>query len=245
MNFVPQPAQVVLLWKLITTQGEAWKSDIQPVHLTEKKLRDDLVRHGFISEEKRKRERKGRRASTSGIYLRLEEKGWEWIANHMTATLSRSRATADVLEFVLRSLSQHLARHGFALADFMAEQNKISGAGFQPAAGEESWQAGSLPHNIIFNVSTVEEQIAAAYSVLTDQRSNVRVRLADLRNALSDIPNEQFDNAVRNMLRTGEVVLNRLDNPREIAPEDEAAKILTALGDPRHILHMEIPAYVQ
>ena len=90
----------------------------------------------------------------------------------------------------------------------------------------------------------IADRIVMAYRSLAHDRSNGRVRLKDLRRKLSDVPREQLDFVLSKMTRDGVVVLNRLDNPREITPEDDAAKLISPLGDPRHIMHMEIPAHV-
>ena len=227
MDYHPEPIQVLLLWKLATNNGVAWKADVKPAHITDKPRRDPLVRDGLISAETRKREIPGKRP-TRGLFITLEEKGWAWLADHLDAPISRSAAAADVLQSVLRLLQIHLDRRQLVLADFIEieEQNAIETI-TQPPPPEE-----------------IESRIVAAYASLADKRSNQRIRLRDLRGELSDLPREQLDQALNKMTREGVIVLNRLDNPREITPEDDAAKLVSPLGDPRHIMHMEITAHV-
>ncbi len=227
MEYHPEPVQVLLLWKLATSNGAAWKADIKPAHITDKGKRDSLVRYGLISEQQQKREIPGKRA-TRGLFFTLEEKGWAWLADHLDAPLSRSAAAADVLQSVLKMLQSHLSKHRMVLADFIdsEEENASEAVADVPAT------------------DVIADGIVTAYRSLSDDRSNGRVRLKDLRRKLSDVPREQLDLVLNKMTREGVIVLNRLDNPREITPEDDAAKLVSPLGDPRHIMHMEIPAHV-
>ena len=100
MEYVPEPIQVLLMWKLATADGQMWKSDIKPAHMTDKPKRAALVHHGFISVETRKREVAGKRPSQSLLFT-LEERGWAWLADHLDAPISRSSAAADVLQLLL------------------------------------------------------------------------------------------------------------------------------------------------
>lgn len=284
----PDPAQTLLLWHLATHGGEAWLADL-PATLASKPRRSGLIRDGLIAEEKQPRPRPGKR-TVQALRLTLQEKGWAWLADHLQAPLSPSKAAAEVLQGLLAALQLHLERHRLALADFLVGDHASgdaavpesdtgdSGAGdsdtrqgeaaldamgqgragqgravapqpatgdFQPPACGGLQPAGGLAAATdAAPDDSVAERITAAYAVLAEHRSNGRVRLAALRSELADLPRETLDTALQRMLRAGKLVLGRLDNPLEITPEDDAAKLLTALGDPRHIMHMEIPAHV-
>lgn len=64
-----------------------------------------------------------------------------------------------------------------------------------------------------------------------------RVRLADLREALPDVPREELDKALKDSQQAGNLVLMRLDNPQEIGPRDLSGKLDIAGAD-RHILYL-------
>lgn len=266
----PDPAQTLLLWHLATHGGEAWLADL-PATLASKPRRSGLIRDGLIAEEKQPRPRPGKR-TVQALQLTLQEKGWAWLADHLDAPLSPSKAAAAVLQRLLAALQSHLERHRLALADFLVSDNLRADA--DPATSSEAAQKGAAldeteqgravaprpaqrdlqqPDRGELQLAgsldaaqsdPVEARITAAYAVLAEQRSNGRVRLAALRRELADLPRETLDAALQRMLRAGKLVLGRLDNPLEITPEDDAAKLLTGLGDPRHIMHMEIPAHV-
>ncbi|TWT94167.1 hypothetical protein Pla100_37770 [Neorhodopirellula pilleata] len=61
---------------------------------------------------------------------------------------------------------------------------------------------------------------------------------------ISHVIQQQLDETLQRMSRTGVMVLNRLDNPAEIAADDRAAEFTTSIGEPRQIIHMEEPAHV-
>ncbi len=237
MEHQPDPVQTLLLWNLAANQGSAWLADLTST-LTDKSKRASLVRDGLIDEQKRPRVRAGKR-TVQAIQLTLEDKGWAWLADHPTAPVSQSKAAADVLQGLLEILAVHLERNQWLLSDFMTPD---------ATAGTEPSPADPLPADDEELDNSLDEmletRIANAYAELANHRSAARVRLADLRRRLTDLSREQVNAALQKMTRDGRVVLNRLDNPLEITAEDEAAKLVTGLGDPRHIMHMEILAHV-
>jgi|GEM_PF-1881964 len=245
MEHQPDPMQSLLLWNLAANQGSAWLADLKST-LAEKSKRTPLIQAGLIVEEKRPRVRAGKRAAQA-IQLTLEDKGWAWLADHPHAPISQSKAAADVLQAVLGIIASHLERNRLALADFMtaeaAEATPPSASNSQPASPEAP-QHSSIEDPDASLGELLETRIADAYAELANYRSAARVRLADLRQRLSDWSPEQVNVALQKMTRDGRVVLNRLDNPLEITADDEAAKLVTGLGDPRHIMHMEILAHV-
>lgn len=246
-EYEPSPSQVLLIWRLAGLNGEAWLADITPAALGKKLHRDSLLRAGLIDEETRRRERAGKRA-TRGTYITLTDEGWAWLAEHLDAPVSkRGRAAADVLEMILRKLKVHLRGHRIALADFITGEPE-AGAPASPSLEPHSAQPASAdpaatPTAPQLDLSQVIQRIRSTYARLADNRPGARVRLADLRRELADISRSQLDQALEQMTRAGSVVLNRLDNPAEISPADDEAKILTELGDPRHIMHMELTVH--
>jgi hypothetical protein len=236
MDHHPDPVQALLLWNLAANKGSAWLADLKST-LTDKSRRDLLIQSGLISEQKCPRVRAGGR-TVRATQLTLEEKGWAWLADHLDAPISQSKAAADVLQLFLAAMQAHLDRHNLALADFMS---------LEPAEDAEPPSPHQPPTAELDEPQPIEltaSRIATIYASLTQNRSNHRVKLADVRRELSDLARADVDAALQRMASDGIIVLGRLDNPLEITAEDETAKLLTGLGDPRHIMHMEIHAYV-
>jgi len=245
MEHQPDPMQSLLLWSLAANRGSAWLADLKST-LADKSKRMSLIHAGLILEEKRPRVRAGKR-TVRAVQLTLEDKGWAWLADHPHAPVSQSKAAADVLQALLGMIAVHLERNRLALADFMtpdaAEAPLPSVAEPLPAQVKTPQRFNAEEPNESLS-ELLESRIADAYAELAHHRSASRVRLADLRRRLPDLTREQVNATLQKMTREGRVVLNRLDNPLEITAEDEAAKLLTGLGDPRHIMHMEILAHV-
>ena len=73
--------------------------------------------------------------------------------------------------------------------------------------------------------------------LLIEPRPNVRVRIADLHDALPGLPLADLHATLLAMERAGTLTLMQLDDPREIGPRDRAAVLRTPSGWPRHILY--------
>ncbi len=85
----------------------------------------------------------------------------------------------------------------------------------------------------------MRDRVRQGYFQASGGRWNVRVRLADLRRALTDVPRDQLDQTLLAMERQEGLVLYPLDDPQEIHGEDEAAGLANTLGIRRHILCIE------
>jgi hypothetical protein len=64
-----------------------------------------------------------------------------------------------------------------------------------------------------------------------------RVRLRDVRLELADVPRRQLDEVLLSMQEADALVLYKIDDPTDVAAEDEAAALRIA-GEPRHILYL-------
>lgn len=73
---------------------------------------------------------------------------------------------------------------------------------------------------------------------ISREGANVRVRLADLRAALPDIPRDRLDAALLAMATRGGVALYPLENPVEIQPRDREAVLRTPTGHERHLVYL-------
>ena len=68
-----------------------------------------------------------------------------------------------------------------------------------------------------------------------------RVRLADLRAHLADVPRPDLDSVLQELERSQAAALYPLDDPREIRPEDEEAALPNSSGADRHVLYLSRP----
>ena len=82
-----------------------------------------------------------------------------------------------------------------------------------------------------------------AYLDASGGRWDVRVRMADMRKKLVDIPPKSLDAILRKMQLDQKLVLYPLDEPSEISPEDDAAAV-AAGGRKNHILYMTATKFV-
>lgn len=244
--------QRLLLWRLAVAGGGMWLSEIAG-GLSGKPLRDGLIRSRLISEEKQEKKVPGKR-TTRPLFIILEDRGWAWLSDHMDLPIWRSNTASDVLQGLVSQLRAYMDRQQIALGELLSNTQAAShAAGISDHQDAIVNAAADTPRADTPRAETprattpraetavVRQEIAATYARLASKQSNSRVRLAAIRHELSEFAREDVDVALRAMLNDGEIVLNRLDNPAEITLEDEAAMIKTSLGDPRHIMHMELP----
>lgn len=79
-------------------------------------------------------------------------------------------------------------------------------------------------------------QPEASPNALGDFPPNERIRLADVRAKLGDMPREQQDAMLKQMQRDGELVLYRNDNPRDLNAADKESAMDVG-GHPRHLVY--------
>jgi hypothetical protein len=211
-----------------------WLKEI-PSGLAVRSQRDPLIRSGLIAEDKRVPSdlSLGKRKLTC---VSLEDKGWAWLADHMDASVWESKNAAAVLQSLLQHLSRFLRLRELVLADLMCvppEKQRLEEATATTPAKVSRSSAADL-----------SEQISHTYAQLSGHRSGARVRLSQLRLKLAHVSRRQLDETLERMSRAGVVVLNRLDNPAEIGEDDRAAEFITSIGEPRHIMQMEVPVHV-
>jgi DNA-binding PadR family transcriptional regulator len=210
MNFSPKPIQTLYIWRLLVSQGEAWLSDIKPQ--LKPPLRRELKEAGFITEEKRSTPK-----GSKGLYVQLTDQGWAWATDNLEAPLpSRSTAAVPVLHALLTKLKPVLKKHNIPLIEILAPAEPIKPVG----DGEE-----------------LESRVHEAYFRLSGGKANVRVRLAQLRQALPDVARDTLDRLLLKLQRAEKLVLYPLDDPQEISPEDIEAAI-TLTGFSNHIIYM-------
>jgi hypothetical protein len=149
----------------------------------------------------------------------LTDRGWAWLSDHFEAELPPRANAAETLRRLLGKIKDYLEIKQLSLAEFL-HPSRDGGAGRPPEIGR---------------------QIETAYYRLSGGQPNVRVRLADLRAALPDLPCNQLDAALLNLESQGGANLYPLDNPLDIRPEDRDAVLRTPTGDERHIVYLGGP----
>ncbi len=110
MDDILTPSQTMMIWALLARQGFAPQNDLGiTVDASE---RDQLEDQGLVSQLKREQ---------NELWLRLEEPGWAWAAEHLDKALPPSQ---QVLFHMMKRLDAHLKAHGETLADFIGTPPK-------------------------------------------------------------------------------------------------------------------------
>jgi hypothetical protein len=210
MNDEPKGLELLFLWRLAVAGGGDWLKDLKPDPGA--KARKDLLNAGLIEEAKRSPDGGGRKQS----HYSLTERGWQWLAEHLDTPIeTRSPASLGILVRLLARLKSHLKAQAISRGEFIQDKTGDRPAGFD------------LPR-----------RIESSYLSLSGGRGNVRVRLADLRESLSDVSRRDLDAALLEMATTGRASLYRLDNPLEIDHRDREATLRTPSGEERHIVYL-------
>jgi hypothetical protein len=210
VSFKPTPKQALALLDLLFTNEEPAVSKVKPE--LKPSEREKLAKEGFIEIEQRGRSK----------HIVLTDKVWERALDDLIVDGAKSPYASTVLQHLLEKLKEYLQLQDISLAEFLRFQNKAMLASVNISVGPED----------------LEAKIREAYSKVSGGSYNVRVRLSELRQSLSDIPRADIDRTLGEMELAGQLSLMPLDDPQEIRPEDEKAAI--DMGGPkRHILYMK------
>src|SRR5271165_4405795 len=157
MSHEIRPLELLFLWRLAVAGGGDWLKDIKPD--PDAAARKRLQAGGVIDQEKR-RSPSGR---GKALYVTLTDQGWGWLGNHLDADLStRTPAGTHVLHRLLVKLKAFLDQKQLSLGDLIV-----------PSSDEAADDARDL-----------ESRVRTAYFSVSGGKSNVRVRIADLRHLL-------------------------------------------------------------
>ena len=211
MSIELKPIEALILWRLAVSGGGDWNKDIKPP--LDAPVRKRLEAAGLIENEKRK--------SPSGrgtaMFISLTDGGWGWLAGHLDFDLkTTSTAGNAILQRLLGRLKAYIGTVGISLGELIL-----------PSAAPTAVAAVRL-----------DDQIMGAYGKIANGRTNVRVRLSELRAALPTVPPGELDEALLGLESAGKASLYRLDNPTEVRPEDREAVLLTPSGEERHIVYL-------
>jgi len=214
------PIQALFLLRLLADPAGAFlkglKPDLKPA------LRNALVQAGLIEIEKRKPAAPRARASN---YAVLTEKGWNWVERHLDAPLpTQGTAALQVLGRLLARIKPQIDSGRLTLAGLMAPPE----AAAEPAPAPSAAAPVSLRAR--FLDACREASGGATYGV--------RIRLADLRSILTEVPRDALDRFMMELEQRHEAAFYPFDDPRERQPRDEAAALLNSSGSPRHIVYL-------
>lgn len=214
-EFNPSELQVLFLWRLFFLPGHGgWGNEIKPA--LKSADRKELEAVGLLRSEKK--------GATHRLYVSLTDQAWDWAVSHLNAPVSkRSPAAGYVVQDLLSCLARQLGAGRLSLAEFSGGLT-------------ERGSASSAPEEQPSRQLAVE--IRRAYGECSGGRTNVRVRLADLRKRLGGIDRAALDEQLLQMQQLRELVLYPLDDGLDIQKRDVDAALQLA-GSPRHILYME------
>ena len=208
------PRQALAFWTLLFTGKEPTMSEFtKKLGLAPKikgtEERQQLIDAGLIELEKRGR----------ANYVLLTDKAWRVAVDNFDAAISQSKFAADVLQALLKRLQDYMQGADVTLAEIM-----------RPTRGDEESDSSHLVD--------LEGRIRTAYLKVSNNKWNVRVRLANLRQQLADIPRPVIDNQLLKMQKDERLLLYPLDYRPDITPEDQEAA-LNIGGYDNHLLYME------
>jgi hypothetical protein len=144
-------------------------------------------------------------------HIVLTEKAWGWASENFDVQLSKSNTATLVLQELLKMTGRYLKNNRLALSDFTLATPKMV---------------------------DVHSRICQGYLALSGGEFNKRVRLAHLKQHLSDLSKQEIEEGLLQFRLDGKVALMHLDDPLDIQPEDEEAAILSG-GQLNHILYMK------
>ena len=217
-----QDQQKLLLWLLaVQSDGGMFLKEI-PLKFSPASKRTSLAAAGFTLEENRRRDATGRAAK----YVELTDKGWEWCQDHLAEPIaSRSPRVKDVLSGLLQILDRFFKSQDEcpSLCDLLAKTQT-------PPTAPDATDADSAQPSL-------RQAIESVCVRLTDGRNEVRVRLADLRDGLTDYSRDDVDAELRSMEQAGLLRTWQLDNAAELTAADREAALISAVGSEKHILY--------
>jgi hypothetical protein len=219
LSYDPKPTQALLLFGLLARHGACAQAELMPK--VKKADREALVKNKLITVGKVGR----------GLKLTLEDAGWAWTATHLSAALPPAQRT---LADLLTRLSDHLAKSGETLADFIGSKPEdISPPQPAPKRGRGG-KDSTKPKPP--SPAALRKRIEAAYLLVTHGRKNETVRLARLRAELSDLDRATVDAALGRILKGDKTAsLMRHDDPGQLDQADHEAAFAPA-GEPFHVI---------
>ncbi len=245
-----KPVHRLVLWRLIGAGGGDWLKSISPE--PKPAVRKLLEQKGLIEALTVRNPSSGR----SCLRLEVTDQGWQWAAAHMDERVGASPCASEALHLVLSALNDFFQHEGLTPAEIFrqtARSNRASGFGSgkpknggrhpgirrlsdRPSNGENF--PGESPFYPSIPVPIVEASIKRAYLELTAGIPEKKVRLAYLRQRV-DLPKDDFDAVLTQMVREDKVVLDAIPNLSEITEEDQRAAVRMVPGGEQHLVALK------
>jgi hypothetical protein len=228
MPFKATPQQAFLVFSLVFADTAERREPKQSDVKLAPKMREELVKAGLLSKEKRGRAQ----------HLVITSKAYEWAAENLGTTLAKTEKSSVVLQQVLFRLKTFIGSDPAALKKF-AGRKEVAAPAPVPPKNRGSVTAARRPPRKNGTAASIpiREQIRAVYFALTNGALRERVLLKDLRSRVAGA-RSVVDDALLAMQKDREVVLMGFDDPNErTAADDEAA--LHIAGNPRHVLYLQ------
>ncbi|MFH1112786.1 MAG: hypothetical protein V1792_02600 [Pseudomonadota bacterium] len=218
MTFSPNPRQVLALWRMLFTGEEPMQSTLAAfLGKNGARQREELVKAGLLELEKR----------GMAHHVLLTDRAWAWAGENLDSEISMSKFAAPVLQALLVRMKAYMENRNISLAEILVQSSQYGGEAPPDKSGEPD----------VITPEPSDEMVEQAYRVASSGRSNVRVRLAKLRELLRDLERDKLDTLLISMQQRGKLTLYSLDDPQEIDLADEKAAIDVG-GFKRHIVYM-------
>ena len=219
MSYDPTPTQALLLFGILARHGACAQAELMPK--VKKADREVVEREKLITVDMAGR----------GFRLTLADAGWAWTATNLSAALPPAQRT---LSNILARLSEHLAKSGGTLADFIG--NKPEEILPQPPVRKRGKGGAKSAKPKPPSPAALRKRIETAYLALTHGRKDESVRLARLRAELSDLDRATVDAALGRILKGDKKAsLMRHDDPNQLDQVDHDAAFNPA-GEPFHVI---------
>lgn len=199
------PRQQLVLWSLAARGGSALLSDLRP--RLDPKRRRALEALKLVASAQEGR----------AVRVELADAGWRALGEVEPKLVEARETRVPSERHLLQALLSQLAR-------FMRDEKVAPAQVFRPletksvAAARPRRRTSKTPAG-----AAIEDAVRAAYRDLAGEAAREAVRLSALRARLPDIPRADLDAALLAMRKAGRANLMNLDNPRDIAPEKDAA----------------------
>ncbi len=171
--------------------------------------------------------------------LELAEPGWLWVEQHLDCCVPGTNAEARVFHRMLARIKQQIVAGRVSLADLCQPPGESTAT-----ASERQHASGTIDAPLPderpqpTSLAQVRQRVLSACHKLSDGAYQTRVRLADLRAAVAEIPRGIVDQALLDLEQSYAANIYPLDNPQEIESRDVAAALPNSMGSPRHILYL-------
>lgn len=219
MSYNATPTEALVLFGLLARHGACAQAELMPK--VKKADRETLVKEKMIAVSKVGR----------GLQLTLKDTGWAWTATHLSAALPPAQRT---LSDLLSRVGDHLAKNGETLADFIGSKPDDSLSQAPARKGGKGRASPTKAKPLL--PAALRKRIEAAYLKLTNGRKNETVRLARLRDELSDLDRADVDAALGRILKGDKTAsLMRHDDPGQLDQADHDAAFSPA-GEPFHVI---------